>query len=223
MDHPQGTEPTIAVIIAGGDPVTATELRGMPEDALVIAADSGLHEAQRHGLHVDIVVGDLDSADPDSVARARNAATAIEEHPVDKDATDLALALARARAAGCTRAILFGGYGGRLSHLLGNALALTARSLAPMAVEWHVGPATVWVVRAGRPAHIAGTPGDLVSLLATGGPITGVTTKGLRWALRGDTLDPGSTRGISNEMTEPAATISLDSGVALVVHERSTA
>jgi thiamine pyrophosphokinase len=222
VDHPQGDEPTIAVIIAGGDPVTAAELDRIPQQALVIAADSGLDEAERLGVAVDIVVGDLDSATPDAVARARAASAAIEQYPVDKDATDLALALARARALGCRRAILFGGHGGRLSHLLGNALALTAPSLAPMEVEWHVNGATVWVVRAGGTAHVAGAPGDLVSLLATGGPITGVTTAGLRWALDGDTLDPGSTRGISNEMTTPTASVSLGTGVALVVHERIT-
>lgn len=223
MDDPQGAQRTIAVIIAGGDPVTAAELGRIPENALVIAADSGLHEAERLGVRVDIVVGDLDSADPEAVARARAGAVAVEQHPVDKDATDLALALARARAAGCERAIVFGGYGGRLSHLLGNALALTAPSLAPMAVEWHVKGATVWVVRAGHTTHIAGGAGDLVSLLATGGPITGVETKGLRWVLDGDTLDPGSTRGISNEMTAETATVALRRGVALVVHERTNA
>ncbi len=223
MDHFQGTLPVIAVIVAGGDPIVASLLGRIPPGALVIAADSGLDEAARHGLRVDIVIGDLDSADPALVASARADAAVIEQHPVDKDATDLALALARAKEAGCARALVFGGYGGRLSHLLGNALALTAPDLQPMNVEWHVGEAVVTVVRPGDPATVEGTAGDLVSLLPVGGPIGGVTTTGLRWQLTSDSLVPASTRGISNQMVADTATIELRSGIALAIHERSTA
>lgn len=222
MDHSQGGMPTSAVIVAGGDPIDSTVLGRLPRGALVIAADSGLHEAERHGLRVDILIGDLDSADSGAVARARATPVAIERHPPDKDATDLALALARARAAGCDRAVVIGGHGGRLSHLLGNALALVAPALEPMAVEWHGDATTVHVVRPGRTTTLEGRAGELVSLLAAGGPITGVTTTGLRWSLTDDALDPGSTRGISNEMTGPTATISLRTGVALAIHERTT-
>ena len=43
-----------------------------------------------------------------------------------------------------------------------------------------------------------GEPGELVSLLAVNGPAEGVTTEGLAYPLRGETLEPGSTRGVSN-------------------------
>jgi thiamine pyrophosphokinase len=62
-----------------------------------------------------------------------------------------------------------------------------------------------------------GRPGSLVTLLPLGGPVGGVRTSGLRWALTGDRLDPGSTRGVSNELTGPVATVSVDSGVLLAV------
>ena len=88
-----------AIVLAGGDPV-ATRIRDhLPADADVIAADSGLHLAGPLGLTVACVVGDLDSADPAAVDAAVAAGATVERHPVDKDATDLELAIDAARHA----------------------------------------------------------------------------------------------------------------------------
>ncbi len=65
-----------------------------------------------------------------------------------------------------------------------------------------------------------GAPGDLVTLLAVGGPATGVTTTGLRWPLLGETLTPGSTRGVSNELAAATATVSVESGALVAIHTR---
>lgn len=208
------------VIVAGGDPISSAALR-IPDDAYVIAADSGLDEAERLGLRPDVVVGDLDSVDDDVLARAKGRGVPIERFPVDKDFTDLELALAHAGDAGFDRAILIGGHGGRLSHLLGNALVLAAPAFAAIRLSWHVGDTTVAVARPGAPVRFEGAQGDLVSLIVVGGDVTGVTTEGLRWALEAATLGFGSTRGISNEMTEPTAAVQLTGGVLLAIHERN--
>jgi len=62
-----------------------------------------------------------------------------------------------------------------------------------------------------------GTPGDLVSLLPTSGKAVGVTTSGLRWPLEDATIEVGSTWGVSNEMLEDVASVSLTGGALLVV------
>ena len=66
-------------------------------------------------------------------------------------------------------------------------------------------------------AVLHGRVGDLCSLLALGGPALGVRTEGLRFALAGDDLLPGSTRGVSNELAEPVASVSLENGVLVAV------
>jgi thiamine pyrophosphokinase len=78
-----------------------------------------------------------------------------------------------------------------------------------------VGPAHVVVVR--DHVELRGRVGSLVSLLPAGGPASGVHTTGLRWPLTGEELGAGSTRGVSNEMTEPTATVALTEGVLLTV------
>jgi len=45
----------------------------------------------------------------------------------------------------------------------------------------------------------------------------GVTTEGLAYPLRGETLEPGSSRGVSNAFESEEARISVDDGVLLAI------
>lgn len=204
-----------ALVFAGGDPPEPGALDGLAPGALVVAADSGLHHAVTLGCAVDVVVGDLDSVDPGVLAAAEAAGTTVERHEVDKDATDLELALLAARTRGCTDVVVVGGVGGRLDHFLANALALASDQLADVRVEARMGSAVVHVVR--DELEIEGRAGDLVTLLPVGGPAHGVRTRDLRFALHGETLVPGSTRGVSNTIVRAPAHVSLTDGVLLVV------
>jgi thiamine pyrophosphokinase len=213
----------IALVFAGGDRPEPDALDGVPDDALVVAADSGLHHAQALGRHVDVVVGDFDSVDPAALAAAERAGATVERHNPDKDATDLELALTAARDRGCTHLVVVGGIGGRLDHSLANALLLAAPALATVTVEARMGAGTAHVVR--DSIELDGLPGDLVTLLPVGGPARGVTTEHLRFPLRGESLEPGSTRGVSNELVTSPAHVALDDGVLLVIlpHRRKAA
>jgi thiamine pyrophosphokinase len=207
-------------VFAAGDPVPPDGLDGLPAPDRVVAADGGLVEAQRFGLRVDVVVGDLDSAPPDAVRRAERDGAEVRPYPTEKDATDLELALATAAEDRPARIVVLGGHGGRLDHLLGNALVLAAPAWAGVdadgiGVQARWGPARVTTIR--RRESIEGTAGSLVSLLPVGGPATGVVTEGLRYPLRGETLAPGTTRGISNELAETHAVVSVATGVLLAV------
>ena len=220
MGRSASNDPTI--IISGGDPIDPDVVAGLPAYARVIAADSGLERAVECGFAVDLVIGDMDSVDPDALESARQAGSDVEIHPPDKDATDLDLAIDAAIAGGADRLIMLGGRGGRIAHLLGNALILAAPRLAGIDIEWRLSGAVVIPVTPLRSVRLSGRPGDLVSIVPVAGTAAGLVTTGLRWELHRDTLEPGSTRGISNEMTADSAQISISAGVALVIHERDT-
>ena len=49
------------------------------------------------------------------------------------------------------------------------------------------------------------------------GPAVGVTTEGLAYPLHGETLGPGSSRGVSNVFAGETARISVERGVVLAV------
>lgn len=206
-------DPTTAVILAGGDAVHLDLIDDVPDGAYVIAADSGLDQAHRLDLMVDLIVGDLDSVSAKALAEAEG--IPIEQYPTDKNFTDLELALDAAVRLDADRIIVLGGHGGRLDHFLGNAAVLTAPGLRNRRVEWLAGYAHVYVVN--RWTQLHGSVGATVSLLAVGGPATGVKTQGLRWPLAGDTLEPWQARGLSNQFSSPIATVNLESGILLAV------
>lgn len=205
----------VVVAVAGGDAVPSHVGRVLPAHAEVIAADSGLSVALALGLTVDLVVGDLDSVEPRALARAQAAGVEVEQHPAAKDHTDLALAMEAAVTRGATRIVVVGGHGGRLDHGLANALLLAAPAYAGVDVVAHMGDATVHVVRTS--VILTGTPGELVSLLPIHGAAHGVTTHGLLYALAGEDLLIGSTRGVSNEFAQDEARVEVADGVLLAV------
>jgi thiamine pyrophosphokinase len=208
----------VAVVLAGGDPVPAAVAAALPRADVVIAADSGLHQALGLGLAVDAIVGDFDSAEADLVAEARRAGARLERHPAEKDATDLELALDAAVREGATEIQVVGGDGGRLDHFAANLLLVGSPVYRAQRLRAHIGDATVLAVHGGTGTHeLSGRPGSLCTLLAVGGPARGVVTAGLRYPLRDETLEPGSSRGVSNELTGDRATVALREGTLLAV------
>jgi thiamine pyrophosphokinase len=205
----------VVVIVSGGDAIDPAHVRALPVGARVIAVDSGIDHAQSLGLPIDLAIGDFDSVSADGLARAEAEGVAVERHPVAKDATDLELALDAALALRPGRIHVLGGHGGRLDHLLANALLLAAPAYAAVDVSAQMGPARVTVVR--RAAELDGPIGGLVSLLPLHGPAEAVTTSGLLYPLDAEDLHAGSTRGISNELTRPSASVRLEGGVLAVI------
>lgn len=203
------------IVFTGGDPVRPSTRHLLPADAIVIAADSGIDAALACGRHVDLAVGDFDSVPADRLAEVEATGTRVERHPAAKDFTDFELALDAALALDPARVVVVGGYGGRLDHFLANALVLASARFERTAVEALMGPARVTVVRDRAALH--GTPGELVTLLPVHGPATGVRTGGLLYALDGEDLLAGSTRGVSNELAEPDAWVSVETGTLLAV------
>src|SRR5262245_62117744 len=167
------------LVFAGGDPVDARWHDALPVDAFVIAADSGLEHVRALGRHADLVVGDFDSVHPATLDAARAAGSRVDQHPADKDATDLELALRAAQRHGADRVTVIGAGGGRLDHFRANLLLLAHPDWAGLTVQAYVGDAHVQVVR--RAVELQGAVGSLVTLLPVGGPARGVRTAGLRW------------------------------------------
>ena len=205
------------IVLAGGDPVDVEAAGSLPPGAFVVAADGGLHLAAPLGLHVDLVVGDLDSVDPTVLAAAERAGTVVERHPVDKERTDLALALDAGVGTGARRITVVGGAGGRADHLLANWLLLAADAYASCVVRARSAIARTDVVRPGTTTQLSGPLGALISLLPVHGPARGVRTSGLTFPLDGEDLLPGTSRGVSNRFHARRATVSLTEGVLLAV------
>ena len=107
-----------ALIFIGGDAPQPSLRDRLPDAALVIAADSGWAYATAFGFTPDLLVGDMDSIQPEHLAAARASDTEIIEHSADKDFTDTELALQLARKFDYRHIHLVSGGGDRFDHLL---------------------------------------------------------------------------------------------------------
>jgi thiamine pyrophosphokinase len=203
------------VVVAGGGPLDVAAAGLVPAEAIVIGADGGAHAAHAAGLRVHHAVGDFDSIAPDELEELQLAGAEIHRHPRDKDATDLELAMELAVGVGGDRLIVLGAWGDRLDHLAGELALLASDRWSGVEVEARLGAAQVHVIR--RSLSLVGSAGELLTLLAVGGHATGVRTTGLRFSLSGDTLVPGSTLGVSNELLGGPATVSVETGVVVAI------
>ncbi len=202
-----------AVIVANGEMRAHARLKEIWLRAkLRIAADGGARNARFLRIAPHVVVGDLDSLDDETRAWLEKNNCEFIRYPPAKDETDLELALRLAQTRGADEITLLGALGGRPDHFLANVLLVAqTRGLkaADAAIEMWCGSGL---------DIIEGKPGDLVSLLPFDARVEGVATEGLEYPLRGETLERGSTRGVSNVMQGERAQIISTRGKLLIVH-----
>jgi thiamine pyrophosphokinase len=187
---------------------------------LVIAVDGGSRHCLSLGILPGILIGDLDSTDPELVEKWRQEGVEIIQHPEDKDQTDLELALMLAQTRGAGKIVVHGAIGGRLDMTFGN-LGLLAHPQLNTPTTLINGREEVHLLHPGEMLTLVGEPGDLVSLLPVQPGDSIVSTIGLLYALKNESLKFGFTRGISNQLTGTRGTVHLDSGLLAVIHTRS--
>jgi thiamine pyrophosphokinase len=209
------------VIFANGEIGDLERVRSLiqPTD-VILCADGGSHHALALGLTPDLIIGDLDSIQDDDQAAILSARIPVRQHSHDKDETDLELTLHYALEQHPSAIVIIAALGRRLDHAIGNIAMLSSPELASLDVRLDDGLEEVFFCR--QQANIEGRVGDLVSLMAWGGTAQGVRTTGLKWPLQAEALYADRTRGISNEMLGVIATVSLTSGLLLVIHRRQT-
>ncbi len=189
--------------------------------AILIAADSGGQTALEWGLQPTWLVGDMDSIDPASLKiLTATPGLNVRQSPVEKDETDLELALYLALDLGARDITILGGLGGRLDHTLGNLYLLASPRLAESGVKvrFLAEHEEVLLLRGGETNELPGQVGDLLSLVPLTAAATGIHTAGLYYPLRGEALYLGPSRGISNLFTAPVARVTFAEGLILAVH-----
>jgi len=214
-------DPKNVFLFANGPlPNPAAVGRRINPQGFLIAVDGGLRHMKKLGLRPNLVIGDLDSADPALIQSLKKEKIEVRQHPVEKDQTDLELGIAAALEHQPRNIRILGALGGRIDQTLGNIFLLTKPELAEVDIRLVDGSQEAFIIR--DSAQLKGEPGQRVSLLPLHGPAKGVRTQGLKYHLVGETLYTDKTRGISNVMEAALASIKLQQGLLLCIHEFST-
>ena len=178
----------------------------------VIYADAAYKFKNQIGnKNVIAVVGDFDSL---KVAPENENIVPLN---VEKDFTDGERAIRYAKEVGAEKVVVYGAYGGKTEHVLGN--------IALLKIAKNLGLNTVIKDENGYTELIDGKwqkqleTGSSLSLIPYGGSCSFLSSKGLYYPLNGLTLTPADTRGISNVVNEQNVEIEISNGESLVFYK----
>ena len=177
----------------------------------VIAADRGLLTAERFGITPDLLLGDFDSLG------YLPSGAFVETHPVEKDDTDVGLAIRAGRARGYRDFYIYGALGGaRPDHAFANyqLLAALAREGCRAVL---FGRGTSVTARTAGVLTLTGSAGALFSVFAVGGDAT-LSIRGAKYPLSRAVLSPEYPLGVSNALAGDAE-IEVHTGCALIFFE----
>lgn len=201
-----------AVIMAGADIKDYSFYKPLGTD-FIICADRGYRHCKALGLVPDVLLGDFDSLDiplPEGIER--------HTYPAEKDETDLQLAIDFAIQKGFKEIYCIGVFGGRCDHFLGNiGLMKWAKDRGANLIfedsETYMFLLSGEVILPKRENHY-------LSLFPFFEDAT-VTLKGTKYAVEEAVLRVGDTLGISNEIKEDFARITVKTGSAIILQCRA--
>lgn len=178
----------------------------------VIAADGGLEILERMGIKPDLVLGDFDS-----LGYAPEGSHVIR-YPVEKDDTDMMLAVKKALEMGYDELEIFGGTGGRIDHTVANFQTMLYASRRGAAVKMTDKEHTYHVITDSRITLEAKQQGG-ISVFALGGRAVGVTIKGAKYLAEDMELLPDNPTAVSNSYIGKNVVISVAKGSLLIISD----
>ena len=186
-------------------------LRNLPaEGDYVIAADGGWLACQKARIQPDLLLGDFDSLQ--DVPQFPH----VERVPVEKDDTDMMLAIKRGLALGHKEFHMYGGMGGsRTDHTVANLQSLLY--LANHGARgWLYGDGELYTaIRDGSVTFPARERG-ILSVFCLGADAQGVTIRGGQYEVESGTLSADFPLGVSNHFVGKEIEVSVAQGSLLI-------
>lgn len=186
-------------------------LQARPQEGdYIIAADGGWLTCRSCGIEPTVLMGDFDSLEelPD-FAR-------IKRFPVEKDDTDMMLAIKDGLSRGETEFHLYGGMGGRRTdHTIANlqALAYLAKHGAR---GWLYGDGEVYTAICDGSMTFVPCSAGILSVFCTGADAEGVSVTGGQYEVEDVTLSADFPLGVSNHFVGNPIYVSVKKGCLLI-------
>ncbi|MDD8017983.1 MAG: thiamine diphosphokinase [Bacteroidota bacterium] len=199
-----------ALVICNGEmPSKKLLLPLLRKKPFIICADGGANKARAFGITPHVIIGDLDSI----TRQTRHFFSSVPIiHVADQYSTDLEKALNYLLANRYTSATIVGATGDRPDHALSNfSILLKYHSLLP--IQFFDEHCTVEIIK--KRIRFTATIGQQISLVPMG-KCSGITTSGLKYPLKKESLELGVREGSSNEALRTAVTVSVEKGSLLL-------
>ncbi|MCM1106698.1 MAG: thiamine diphosphokinase [Blautia sp.] len=188
---------------------------------VIMAADIGMEFLYRAKIQPDIIVGDFDSADPEILDYFRSQEQIdICMLPSEKDDTDTEFAIREAISRGAKEITILGATGTRLDHVLGNIALLGIGLESDVRIELLDPHNRIRMIDKPFTLRKDEQYGKYLSLISFSDQVTGVSITGVKYPLSDYTMGGFNSLGVSNEIVDEEAKISLTSGRLLVVESR---
>jgi len=200
-----------ALVLANGSYPSGNKVKKIALQAgFILCADGGARKARELKILPDIIIGDMDSIDPETIAYYNKAHVAIQKIPA-QDNNDLEKAILYLIDHDYHHIILLGVTGDRTDQSF-TSFQLIDKYSEQVHFSVYTPDSDIVLLKKGT-HYFNATPGQLISLFAF--PVAeGVTTSGLQFPLHQQDLAPGS-RGVSNRASAKRIKISLADGKLL--------
>lgn len=190
------------------------------KDIYVVVADGGLKFLLKNGMLPDFFVGDLDSVELEGDLKDILKDIPKEIVPVEKDDTDMALAVAKAYEKGYRNILLYGGCGGtRISHTLANIQMMSFYAKKGCSLQMLGDGVRLEILHNASKTFSTAMKGS-ISVICLSDIAEGVTIQGLKYEYTG-ALTSDRTLGVSNSFVGKDAMVSVENGTLLLVYERA--
>lgn len=190
------------------------------KDIYVVVADGGLKFLLKNGMLPDFFVGDLDSVELEGALKDMLNDIPKKIVPVEKDDTDMALAVAKAYEKGYRNILLYGGCGGaRISHTLANIQMMSFYAKKGCSLQMLGDGVRLEILHNASKTLSAAMKGS-ISVICLSDIAEGVTIQGLKYEYTG-ALTSDRTLGVSNSFVGKDAIVSVENGTLLLVYERT--
>ena len=208
-----------ALVICNGEMPPKKFLTPLLKDKpFIICADGGANKARVLGITPHCIIGDLDSIT--QTTRKYFSSVPII-HLKDQYSTDLEKALNYLVANGFSSAIVVGAMGERPDHTLSN-FSILLKYHSKIALKFLDERCTVEVIQ--KKIRFYVKIGQQISLVPIG-KCSGITTGGLKYPLKNETLALGVREGSSNEAIKSIVSLTVKNGSLLLfkIHPEYTA
>lgn len=182
---------------------------------LTICCDGGARHFRSLRIKPDIIIGDMDSIDPDQLAMYAALKIKIIKYSSNKDYTDTEIALDYALGLNPRKIYIWCSLGGRIDHTLANIFLLLKGQ--KKGIETFLIDEYCEVFMLNKENSFTNEKGKTISLLSLTPSVTGITLSGFAYPLVKGTLKMGESLGISNVINKARASIKIGKGHLLVI------